>query len=264
MTIPMFRQKIILIYSIMPYGVNKFVKRVGRQAKKRFVRKGMKTNLRNLNYSQIAKDVKMLKGLVNAEKQNADFTIAAPVRFALSDGAGGTGAQIFSIHPTIAQGISEDHRKGDTYKVCSMLLQMRITYDQTLQDLNWKMYIVRKPDQVFTPSLTTELPNFLEPNPFTGVIDYNSLRNYQQFKDYVVLKQMSGKLRACDNSSLNSQVSKQIKVPLKLNFHTRYNKGTTNILANELFCILVADDKAINAVSSPEFECHNRIWYYDN
>lgn len=264
MTIPMFRQKIILIYSIMPYGVNKFVKRVGRQAKKRYVRKGMKTNARNLNYSQIAKHVKMLKGLVNAEKQNADFTISNPTRFALSNGATGTGAQIFSIHPTISQGVSEDQRKGDTYKICSMLLQMRITYDQTFQDLYYKMYIVRKPDQVFTPSLTTELTNFLEPNPFTGLVDYNSLRNYQQFKDYVVIKQMSGTLKANVSSVLNSQISKQIKVPLKLNFHTRYNKGTNNIVANELFCILVADDKAINATDSPEFECHNRIWYYDN
>ena len=84
----------------MPYGINKFVKRTGRYAKKRYVRKGQKTNVRNLNYSQIAKDVKMLKGLVNAEKQNADFSINTPTKFARVNGSGGSGAVILSIHPT--------------------------------------------------------------------------------------------------------------------------------------------------------------------
>lgn len=160
-------------YIIMPYGINRFVKRAGRQAKKRYVRKGRKTNLRNLNYSKIARDVKYLKGLVNAEKQNADFTVSTPQQFAVSNNAqNGTGAKILSIHPTVAQGVGEDQRKGDTYKVCSAMFQCKVRNSGNTSDINYKIYICRKPTERLSATVTTDLTNLLEPNPFTGYVDF--------------------------------------------------------------------------------------------
>jgi hypothetical protein len=245
----------------MPYGINKFVKRTGRYAKKRYVRKGQKTNVRNLNYSQIAKDVKMLKGLVNAEKQNADFSINTPTKFARVNGSGGSGAVILSIHPTVSQGITEDQRKGDTYKICSMLFQAQVRCTSNLADINYKIYICRKPTQVFSTS--ADLANLLEPNPFTGVQDFNSLRNYEQYRDFRVMKIITGKIRGAESDTNNVNV-KQHVCPLKCDFHTRYDKGTTNIEHNELFAVFVADEKVNTGADAPTFELHNRIWFYDN
>lgn len=246
----------------MPYGINKFVKRTGRYAKKRYVRKGRPTNVRNLNYSQIAKDVKMLKGLVNAEKQNADFSVNTPTKFARVSSSG-SGAVILSIHPTISQGISEDQRKGDTYKVCSMLLQAQIRCTSNISDINYKIYIVRKPTQALVATHAGDLANLLEPNPFTGVQDFNSLRNYEQFRDFRVMKVITGKIRGAEGTTSNINV-KQHVCPLKCDFHTRYDKGTTNIEHNELFAVFVADEKINTAADAPTFELHNRIWFYDN
>lgn len=260
----MFHQKIILIYSIMPYGINRFVKRAGRQAKKRYVRKGRKTNLRGLNYGQIARDVRMLKGLVNAEKQNADFSVNTPVPFAQQASSGGpTGAKILSIHPTVPQGFGEDQRKGDTYKICSMLFQAKIRSAANTADINYKIYICRKPTQRLTATTTGDLANLLVNNPFTGVIDFNSLRNYEQYKDFVVIKMIKGKINGSESASSNVNV-RQVICPLKLNFHTRYDKGTNTIEHNELFAVFVADEKLATNSDAPTYEIHNRIWFYDN
>ncbi len=246
----------------MPYGINRAIKNVGRQTKKRYVKKGKKSSLSNINYSQIARDVQMLKGLVNAEKQNADFSVTTPTAFSRVSSSG-SGAVILSIHPTVSQGISEDQRKGDTYKVCSMLFQCQVRCTSNLGDINYKIYICRKPTQVLTPTHAGDLANLFENNPFTGVVDFNSLRNYEQYKDFRVMKVITAKIRGGESDTNNVNV-KQHVIPLKCNFHTRYDKGTNNIEHNEIFAVFVADEKINTAADAPTFELHNRIWYYDN
>jgi len=240
--------------------VKKQVKRAGKYVKKRYFKgKGYS----NPKISTIARDVMRLKSIVNSEKQNAESTSTATHTLGQFNGAT-TGFNSFALMPTIAQGVGEDQRKGDSIKVCSWCLKIQaFNYGpDTVNDVNYKFYVVTQP--VNPVGAATAGFQFLEANPFSGVIDSNSNRNYQHYKDFRVLGVISGKLKAMDDPSSTSARTNNHTLARKQEFHIRYQKGTTTIMNNDIYLIAVASDGDIATANRCGFMYSFKVYYYDN
>jgi len=228
--------------------------------KKRYVAKSG-----DYKYNQMFKDVMMLKNMVNAEKKNADITDTTQYGFAQNNGLA-SGAIQFSIVPTMAQGIGEDNRIGDSVKIVSMVFQAEVQTNSffTLQDTRYKIYIVRQ--NANPAGATLAIGDFLEPNVFSGVIDYNSNRNYQHFTDFEVLGVINGKLGQNQNDSINQVRKNQHKIARKVDFHIRYEKGTNNIIQNQVYAFAVADsgDRQVGGTNIIKLQYSTKFYFYDN
>lgn len=217
------------------------------------------------NRMNLYKEVTAIKRMVNAEKQNADSNDTTIYTVAQHNGAA-TGSRVVSVLPSIAQGSSEDQRKGDSVKLSSMCFQLEVTTNSfnTLSDVNYTCYIVRQPRNPVGAASFALANDFLEDNVSSGVIDYNSNRNYQHFKDFIVVGKINGTLKQNTNDSLNQIRKNQHKLCKKLDYHVRYDKGTTNVLNNDLHLVFVTDsgDRATNDYI--KFQYSNKVYYYDN
>uniref|UniRef100_UPI00404951B2 hypothetical protein n=1 Tax=Flavobacterium sp. TaxID=239 RepID=UPI00404951B2 len=166
--------------------------------------------------------------------------------------------------PIIAQGSSEDQRNGDSLKICSLCFQCEVFTNSfnTIQDTRYKIYLIRQPTNPVSGSNVAN--QFLEPNPFSGVNDYNSNRDYEHFKDYIVIGMIRGVLKQNTNDSANQIRKNQHKLARKLQYHVRYEKGTTIILNNTLYIVAVADsgDTATNNYIRMQYS--TKVYYYDN
>lgn len=243
-------------------------KKYAKKAKKAFTKRIVKpyTSLKNNrgynNRMKLYKEVAMLKKVINAEKQNADIA-GGPYNFA-QNFAAATGTICVDMMPTISQGSSEDQRKGDSLKVSSMCFQVEIYTNSfnTLQDTRYKIYVIRQPTNPV--STATTISNFLEPNVFSGVVDFNSNRDYEHFKDFTVLGVLRGVLKQNTNGSVGQIRKNQHKLAIKCNYHVRYEKGTTNIINNPIYFLAVADSGDINGTNFITMNFSNKVYYYDN
>jgi len=237
---------------------------IKRKATKAIAPYFVKKNHRGFNNRQrLFKDVAALKKMVNAEKQNADISSGTTFNFAQNAGLL-TGAYITEIHPVIGQGSSEDQRKGDSLKVVSFCFQAEVKTNSflTLSDVHYKIYLLRQPTN---PSGVAGIATtFLEPNVFSGVVDYNSNRDYQNFKDYIVIGTINGVIRQNTNASVGQFRQNQHKIARKAEFHIRYNKGTTGILQNSMWAVCVADTGDTATTNYLTIQWTNKVYYYDN
>lgn len=215
------------------------------------------------NRMNLYKEVSAIKKMVNAEKQNAELSSTASVDVAQFNGAA-SGVQIFPILPIISQGISEDQRKGDSLKICSWCFKTNVQTNSfnTLQDVKYKIYILRQP---INPSVSSSIPlEFLEPNTFSGVADYYSNRNYQHFKDYIVMGVINGKLGTNTNDSLNQYRSNTHTLARKQEFHVRYSKGSTTVLNNPIYALVVASEGDRATDNKIMLQHSMKVFFYDN
>lgn len=243
--------------------VSKGVKVLGRKIRGRYFKgKGFM----NPNMDQIAKDVMTLKGIVNAEKKNVDSADATSYNFAQNNGAF-TGSNVLNILPNIAQGTTEDTRNGDSIKLNSAMIQFEITgptYADQVRDMHYKILIIKLLDPTRESTTNLILTGMFENNTFSNVIDYNSNRNYQKFDHFQILATRKGVVKLTPNDKATSAHTKQIKIPLKLGFHVRYDKGTTNVLRNGIYAVFLADTGDTTTANRINFQWSSRFWFYDN
>lgn len=101
--------------------VKKQVRRAGKAIKKRYVAKGG-----NLKVGQIAKDVMMLKRLVNAEKKRTTLgsTSFEAAHFTGQVNGNSSGHRIVDISPSaINQGNGYNERNGNSIKLHSLVIK---------------------------------------------------------------------------------------------------------------------------------------------
>jgi len=215
------------------------------------------------NRMNLYKEVTALKRMVNAEKQNVESTTQTAYTLGQFNGVS-SGRQCIDVMPAIAQGFTEDQRKGDSVKISSLIMKFHVESNSfnTLQPTKYKFYLLRQPTNPV--SLTATPDNFLEANPFSGVIDSYSNRNYEHFKDFIVVGTASGTIRANTNDSLNQIQTNSKMIAKKCNFHIRYDKGTTNILNNPLYLLAVASDGDRSGTNHIKFQYNIKVYYYDN
>lgn len=237
-----------------------FHKRISRQ-----IRRGVKSRYGSWSkpkISKIASDVAMLKHLVNVEKKRTDVTLSAPTglgQFA-NEGLATTGAYITRITPTIAQGVADNQRTGNSLKIVSAMININFVQqsaNHNSQRLTW--YVINIPEEDMPTS--SVLTKFLEENPFSGVIDYNSSRDPEYFTQFKIVRSGSVYLKA-DPTHLAPAMSANVKCPLKLNHHLKYNSNATSDSTKNQFYILVVADRGDVSLNTGATIQYNTRWYY--
>lgn len=247
----------------MPF--KKYAKSATKFVKKRVVEPytSLKKNRGYNNRMRLYKEVAEIKKMVNAEKKNADFVSTTTITLGQFNNPGVSGRQVIDITPIIPQGLTEDDRSGDSLKVCSWCYTLQVSaVTGMLQDVNYKFYILRQP--VNPSSLADVSTQFLEPNTFSSVVDYNSNRNYQHYKDYRIMGVIQGKIKPKDDLASTSVNVNNHVCARKQEFHLRYVKGTTTLLQNPIVVVAVASDGDRNTPNHCTFQHAMKVYFYDN
>ena len=240
----------------------KYTKKFSRYAKKE-ARKRYQTKTGGLRINQVVKDVATLKKMINAEKQNVESSNSTTYPLAQYNGVSTAGLQSLNIMPTVSQGFSEDQRKGDSLKICSWVLKLQVFNNgaDTISGQNYTFYLLRQP---INPQ-SGVAASFLETNPFSGVLDYHSNRDYQHYKDYIVMGTVKGKLVANTTGSATQGFKTNVHtLARKQEFHIRYDKGTTDILNNNITLLAVSSDGDRSTDNKIFFKYSFKTFFYDN
>ncbi|MEO5351376.1 MAG: hypothetical protein H7836_17300 [Magnetococcus sp. YQC-3] len=205
------------------------------------------SSLQNANWANIAKDVALLKEVINSEKKR--FRYASSAQQAVSQVSGNaSGHWVFDMTPTPVQGASLSQRNGASVKLHSTYAKFQF-YQQgsATGPIRLRMYaILVKGDPAPLATVTNE---FLAPNQWifnqnTVLIrDYNSQRNPDFYGDYKVLGTKNMTIRP-DSFSGQTQIRDMV-MKLKYNrgkgHHLRWDGDTNTLSGGQLVLLCVAD-----------------------
>lgn len=236
----------------------KYVKKQVARAKKRYVKKG------NLNFKNIEKDVMMLKRLVNVEKKRVDFSPGAPISFGATAGAGVSGAYSSGLSPVIPQGTSGATRTGNSIKLVSGCLDIQFNQSvNTVNQVKIRYAVVCRADSSTIIAAASALPQVWEPNIFSGVIDYHSNRDPEFFSAYKIVK--TGTVILQQDSIAAGISYAQLKIPLKCNYHMKYNTdASVQTTKNQMYIFALADTGDAVALTGAQINYSMRWYFTDN
>lgn len=234
----------------------------------RYARSGIKKRYGSISkpkFASIAKDVANLKHLLNVEKKKTDVTLSTPTPLAqyADTSLTTTGVYVTRITPTIDQGIQNNQRTGNSLKLVSAMINLYFTQQQhATESLRLKWYIICVPEEDMP---TSQVENkFMEENPFSGVIDFNSSRDPEHFTQFKIIRSGNAYLKA-DTSHIARTSSANVKVPLKLNHHLKYASNTTADSTKNQFYLYVTVDRGDIALSTgANIQFNTRYYYTDN
>jgi hypothetical protein len=235
---------------------------VGRTLARRYT-KG-KRGGRRLNVKNIYQDVQMLKHLVNTEKKRFDVTVNTSSNFAQLSGAGVSGQYAAIITPYPNEGVTQAGRIGNSLKIVSACIDIQFAQQSAcVNKLRCRWYIVCRPDNGTNYTAATSIAQFFEPNPFSGVNDAYSSRDPEFFTAMKIIKQ--GQVVLTTDSVTNSRSNQQVKIPLKLNHHLKFNSDATNItVKNQFYLFIVASDGDTTANTGAAIVYNCRWYFTDN
>jgi len=235
-------------------GLKKTYRKVRTMAKKRYS-----------NRSNIAKDVAMLKHLVNVEKKRSDTTVTIAQPFARANG-GSDGAYHAILSPTIVQGITSNERVGNSVKLVSGCLDVSIEQQINAVNANkLKLLIVCRQENAANYTSSATLNTMFEVNPFTSRRDFYSNRDPEYFSEFKIIKSVTMTLSQDQISTGTARIQK--KIPLRFNHHLKYNNdGTTTTTKNQFYIIVLASDgeMASPALTGAQIQYNMRWYYTDN
>lgn len=231
-------------------GKKSYIKKVGANiynaAKARYAGKNWGSNIKN-----IAGDVMMLKNLLNVEKKRHSQSIQGqPLSQVLVNA---NGAASFDITPIMGQGVTAETRNGASIKVTGMYAMFQFVHQSaTSSPIKGCIYIFKILGGRANATATASLPEVWKPNPFiTGgsIIDYNSQRNTDYFKEFKLLKKQYFKV-ACDALTGQQQIS-NVSIPIKLkNHHVRFDNNSTTVTSGQIFAFILVDNGNAGATAS--------------
>ena len=243
--------------------VKKYIKKVAGKvyglAKKRYVSKG------GPNMKNIVKDVMFLKSVLNPEKKRYEIANNSAAFGQTLNAALTTGALLtqFSFGTGIVQGTSSSTRNGNSIKLNSIIFKARFHQQaNTASPIRYKVVIFTCKGAPQTTANINANTAFWDYNGFSGVIDYNSDRNPDQFTDFQVLGQRTGKLIG---DTLASQIQyTDMTIPIKCNKHMRWdNAGALQELPIYMYATADTGDAGV-AATGLLMEYTARTYFYDN
>lgn len=226
---------------------------------------------------QLAKDVLMMKKMLNAEKKrvvlnNGGYTVG-------QCSTNGQGFLAFEVTPVMSQGATSSTRNGSSIKLNSSFMKFQFVHQaNTTQPIRLRLQLIHIPG-LPTSNITGFINSMLIPNPFiTGgtIRDYNSQPNPDYFKQYRVITKRNIYLPPDQYSGATS--IKDIGIPIKYkNHHVRFNADTNDVTAGQLIVLITADSGnmggtastlgniPVTGVSTGALVNYNIIhYYYDN
>jgi len=222
-------------------------------AKKRYVKKG-KPNIKN-----IYNDVMMLKHLVNVEKKRYDVTFTTQT---VAQNAGAiSGAYMLNITPSPNEGVTGGTRIGLSIKLVSCCIDLKFAQQaNAVNDIKLRYFLICRPDSSVTYSGTQTRDQFLEPNPFSAVVDYWSNRDPEYFTNFRVIK--TGVINLKQDQVTGGQSIVQKKIPLKLNHHLKFPNDNSSVSTKNNFWLIVTASAGDTGTTSGATMDYNARWYY--
>lgn len=234
-------------------GLKKTYRKVRTLAKKRYGGSGGR--------SKLFKDVAMLKHLVNVEKKRFDVTQNTSSNFAQLAGAGVSGQYAAIITPFPLEGVTNSTRLGNSLKIVSACIDIQFAQQSAcVNKLRCRWYIVCRPDNGTNYTAATAIAQFFEPNPFSGVNDSYSSRDPEFFTAMKVIKQ--GQVILSTDAVTNARSNQQVKIPLKLNHHLKFNSDATNITVKNQFYLFVLASDGDTTANTGAAIVYNCRWYF--
>ena len=223
----------------------------GRAIKKRYTTKGkgyLQYKGLSPNLGAIKNDIIYLKSLVNVQKHR--YTINDATQQAVGQVSGNAvGYFTLDITPLPGEGPQYNGRVGASIKLSSSYYQFQC-YQQanTKCDIRFKALIIQVKGLPQTPS--TFFGSIFNPNPFTSIIDYNSMLNPDYFGTYRILRTIHWKLKA-DNFSTQQMVCDKafgMRYGKKgMGHHVRFDKDSAVCDDGQILMIVFCDTGNANS-----------------
>lgn len=257
--------------------VNKAKGVVKRAYKKRYVRKG------KTNYTKMVKDVMYLKSVLNPEKKKQSGSFTDQMVGQCSTDTQGWFCSDITPSPPQSAGVAG--RNGNSIK----LHASHIKYQFQAQSANngspirFRMMIVKT---VGTPVATGNpyMQAMFLPNTFinlggvnAGIIDYNSDRREDTFKQFIILRSKTIYLKPNNHNGQTQHVTGSIGLKYK-SHHVKFATDASNARSDgQIVLIILADNgniggttsslvgtQAVNPNTGSNVQMDISTWYYDN
>lgn len=224
--------------------------------------------------TQLAKDVMMIKKLINVEKKIHELSFS---QYVGQCNINLTGVGIQEITPNPAQGQTFTTRNGRSIKLTGATLNMQfIEMSSQTTRVNIRVMVIQVIGNPFT-SASTMLTELYDANPLTSIIDYNSDRNPVNFKQFRIL---CNKRVTMPTENYNAQNGRQVtkKINLKLTSHIKYDGNSTTIVDGQIYMIAIPESGNANTATASTlsyvalqaantgfvWNCYTRFYFVDN
>lgn len=210
----------------------------------RFVKRGWNMYKRNRGtIGRLARDVAIMKSLVNAEKKYVSFIES--FNFGQSYNAAGVSGHFVQSLISLAQGSTASTRTGNSIKPTSLQYVFRVRpQTNTVSAVQYGIYILLHKNNLVDDNYTTGTTGtiasqFLDTDYSTNLYTNRSLRIPERFKEWVVLKYIKGYMKP-DSSSTGGSDDYSHKGVIKLWNHMKFNGSNTPCIENQLYYLFVA------------------------
>lgn len=214
-------------------------KQVIRGAK--FLNKRYPRNLKGV--ANLARDVHMLKQIINAEKKQFTLNFNNQIIGQINDNS--SGGQIYDITPIPSQGTSGTTRVGNSLKLNGTYIRAQFNQQANLyQEQRIKFYLVET--KGIPQATATAILHFFTTNDMiiggSGQInDYFSRRNQDYFKNFIVHRTKTIKISRDQVSGASNRNVMVLKQRWK-NQHVKFiSGGGTSPSSGQLLLMVVAD-----------------------
>ena len=232
--------------------VKKFMRKGKRYAKKRYLRKGAgyKTGVR---FNKLIQDVKLIKNSLNTEKKYCDQQQVITV--GQVNGALG-GEHCAHILPTISHGTGGiANRVGNSIKLTGISVKFQVIAQDPLfrvAEGKFRFVVFEPKDQNQTAILS--LQTLYDQNQITGLYDYNSERNIEEFKNFRIICNKTFKVPDGNDATGAATLQPTFfsrHFALKMNHHVKYeNTGNTQVAGKLLWAVMFDHGNASTTVTS--------------
>jgi hypothetical protein len=284
-------------------GFRKTVKKAGRNFRKNIKKRYFKgKGYKNPKLIQMARDVNMIKGMLNTEKKKivvsqkdgAHFgqtvdsskttTTTGEALYSQRDNVLYSGAYVKNNLLPITRGSGQGEVSGDKMKLVSYHLDARVSFFKgngafIRGPAKATIYLVAIKRGIF-PLISNSngatsgilydealLDKFLIPSPFDNTYDANSKRNFEFMKEFTVVAQKDIYMTLNEDNDSLGNPQKDRSMGGKLNHHVRLDAGGTDIHTNQLALIVVANQGKVTGTGSDPFfllEYEMTSYFVDN
>lgn len=166
--------------------VKKAAKNVKRAAKQRYFKGG---KYRKPNVYTMAKDISLLRGMLNSEKKIFSIDSGEGQSYPLGQVDGNSsGHFILGFTPNLSQGTANNDRIGSQVKLTSFHLDLQLWSQSNAISGNKFVFEIWNIEGQYDGSLSNFMSDVFTANPFTtggvAVYDLTSNRNVDNFKNY--------------------------------------------------------------------------------
>lgn len=204
-----------------------------RFVKKRYLSKGGMKN--------VIKDVAMIKKIVNSEKKYFNYKSTSAVAVGQVSGNSNAGLYLDTT-PLPTQGSTRSTRNGASIKLASQYYRFQIVQQSaTSSPIRIRIQLYQVIGAANNINVGVAQGEIYSSNPFNGLVDFNSARNPDYFRDYKLLRQKFITLPTDPQAS--SLMLKELAFGMKFkSHHVRFSGDSQTVTQGQLILCVQCDN----------------------